>query len=79
MSISYVNPLLRLVSAPRIMSKSNVHAVIENALSLEFQQLKNTTSGVPLVAEWLMNPTKNHEVEGSNPGLDQWVKDLGLP
>ena len=24
------------------------------------------------------NPTKNHEVTGSIPGLTQWVKDLGL-
>jgi len=22
---------------------------------------------------WLMNPTRNHEVEGSIPGLAQWV------
>ena len=34
--------------------------------------------GVPVVAQWLMNPTKNHEVVGSVPGLVQWVKDLVL-
>ena len=27
----------------------------------------------------LTNPTRNHEVEGSIPGLAQWVKDLVLP
>ena len=36
-------------------------------------------SGVPVVAQWLTNPTRNFEVAGLIPGLTQWVKDLALP
>ena len=35
--------------------------------------------GVPVVAQWLTNPTRNHEVVGSVPALAQWVNYPALP
>ena len=50
---------------------------IWHQLSYEFI-LKNY-SGVPVMAQWLTSPTRNHEVAGSVPALAQWVNDPALP
>ena len=42
-------------------------------------KLKVGRFGVPVVAQWLTNPTRNHEVSDSIPGLAQWVRDPALP
>ena len=36
---------------------------------------KNSYQGVPVMAQWLRNPTRNHDVAGSIPGLAKWVKN----
>ena len=40
--------------------------------------IKNTIIGVPIVAQWLTNPTRDHEIVGSISALAQWVEDLAL-
>ena len=49
-----------------------------NCMNLDINYKKNI-SGVPIVAQWLTNPTRNHEVVGSVPALAQWVNDPALP
>ena len=77
---SYVKQTLRglsiMVSLPLNLSKVDINSFLHLWTSIP-NELENKI-GVPIVAQWLMNPTRNHEVVCSIPGLAQWVKDLAL-
>ena len=63
---------------PSLIWELQIATEYKNQL-LKFNFFKRVPVGVPVMAQWLTNPTRNHEVEGSTPGLAQWVKDPPLP
>ena len=49
-------------------------AEIDTTLHINYNKKKNLKDqflGIPVVAQWLTNPTRNHEIAGSIPGLAQ--------
>ena len=43
-----------------------------------YMKFKNGGREFPFAAQWLINPTRIHNIAGLIPGLAQWVKDLVL-
>ena len=56
-----------------------VHLHINKNLQALSSNKNIIQNGVPIVVQWLTNPTRNHEVAGLVPALAQWAKDPALP
>ena len=54
----------KIFQANRDQKNAGVAILISDKIDFKMENI-----GVPVVAQWLMNPTKNHEAEGSTPGL----------
>ena len=52
--------------------------MVVNAALFYLENTNFKSKRVSDVAQWLTNPTRNHEVVGWVTGLAQWVKDLSL-
>ena len=61
-----VHKQIKMLVHPNMISEGKLYFNLDYIRSV---------SGVLVVAQWLTNPTKNHEVACSIPGLAQWVQD----
>ena len=66
-----------LVQRPLVFVPTHSQEIL-GALCKFYTHIRSTSPGVPVMAQWLTNPTRNHEVSGSIPGLAQCVDDPAL-
>ena len=51
---------------------------VKHKVGLDSCLAEESAPGVPIMAQWLTNPTRSREVAGLISGLAQWVEDLTL-
>ena len=69
----------KIKKIPSISQTSYLICLGVLVLGIKVMKSKSNSRGAPIVAQWLRNPTRKHEVAGLIPGLAQWVKDPLLP
>ena len=77
--VNFLNILICILISTKCWCLNNFSVRQPHVLHSVIWRVWNTdvknSFGVPVVAQWLTNPTRNHEVLGSIPGLAQWIKD----
>ena len=64
---------MKVLGEVQCSTKVLLFTIISNSITINNDHIGSSHRGT---AE--MNPTRNHEIAGLIPGLDQWVKDLAL-